>query len=59
MNKGEVVKDSENNIYLKITGKPIDKDNPVYFKIECYNTEPIGKIVKLSKGNLLINLKGE
>jgi hypothetical protein len=55
MNKSEIVRDEENNIYLKLTGKPLEI--PAYFRIEDFTTKPKGKIINLSLGLLFINLK--
>lgn len=37
-NKGVIIKDSDGDIYLCIDGKPLDE--PAYFKIELFATEP-------------------
>jgi hypothetical protein len=56
MNKAIIVRDNNGNVYLKISGEPLDR--PVYFKIEEFTTDPEGKIINLSK-EFEINLKEE
>lgn len=57
MNKCLIVKDKDNNLYLKITEKPLD--HSVYFKIEPYNTTlKIEDFIILSTP-FLVDLKGE
>ena len=38
MNKATIIRDSEGEVYLCIDGKPLDE--PAYFKIETFATEP-------------------
>jgi hypothetical protein len=52
-NVARIVRDKNNDVYLKVTGKPLD--NPVYFRIEEFTTEPEGKLIELSKA-FIINL---
>lgn len=56
MNTARIVRDNENNVYLEVKGEPLG--GAIYFKIEEFTTELIGKIINLSD-NFLINLKGE
>jgi hypothetical protein len=56
INKAIIVRDNNGNVYLKVSGKPLD--NSVCFKIEEFVTEPEGKIINLSK-EFEINLKEE
>lgn len=56
MNEARLVKDSKDNIFLKVSGKPLHES--VYFKIELFASEPQGKIKDLTKREMLVNLKG-
>jgi hypothetical protein len=56
MNAGVIVRDKNGNVYLKITGKPIE--DAVYFLINCFNVKPESKTIKLSK-EFLINLNAK
>jgi hypothetical protein len=56
MNKAKIVKDNDNEVYLVISGKPLDGE--IYFHIDEFTTEVVGKIVKLSK-EFDINLREE
>ena len=50
MNKAKLMKDSLGNIYLQVTGKPLDK--PVYFRVELFATELSDEFIKLRLLNL-------
>jgi len=54
-NAARIVRDN-NYVYLKVTGKPLDR--AIYFKIEEFVTKPEGKIIELSKA-FLINLNAQ
>ena len=56
MNSARLVKDSNNNIYLEVFGKPLDE--AVYFKIELFASAPIGKIKSLTNKMMTIDLSG-
>ena len=45
-NIAKIIRDENNDVYLKVSGKPLD--NPVYFRIEEFNTNPEGKLGELS-----------
>ena len=47
MNKARIVRDKDNEVYLVISGKPINKE--IYFHIDEFVTEIVGKSIKLSK----------
>lgn len=47
MNKAIIIRDNNGNVYLKVSGKPLDR--PICFQIEEFVTEPEGKMTKLSK----------
>ena len=53
-NAARIVRDKDNQVFLKVAGKPLDR--PVYFQIEEFITEPKGKIIELSKA-FIIDLK--
>ena len=56
MNKGQVVRKGF-NLYLKVTGKPLDK--PAYFEIQPYAIEDkIKEAIQLSE-EFNINLSGQ
>lgn len=57
MNRARLVKDSKNNIYLKVSGKPLHES--VYFKIDLFATVPNKKIKDLTKQEMVVNLRGE
>ncbi len=38
MNKATIIRDGDGEVYLCIDGKPLDE--PAYFKIQAYATEP-------------------
>jgi hypothetical protein len=38
MNKATIIRDSDGEVYLCVDGKPLDE--PAYFKIQAYATEP-------------------
>ena len=38
MNKATIIRDSDGDVYLCIDGYPLD--NPCYFKIQAFATEP-------------------
>ena len=46
MNKATIIRDSDGEVYLCIDGKPLDE--PAYFKIQAYATEPNNDRVLLS-----------
>lgn len=56
MNLGRIIKDSNNEVYLQVEGKPLDR--PTYFKIELYASEPKGKMEELSENIILLDLGG-
>ena len=56
MNKAQIVRDDNGKVYLKVTGKPLDK--AIYFCVEEFATRPqTGEITKLSQ-EFDINLTG-
>lgn len=53
-NKARIIRDNNNEVYLTVQ---IDEQDIVFFRIEPFNTEPIGKKIGLSD-SFLINLRG-
>lgn len=56
MNSARLIKDSNNDIYLEVNGRPLD--NNIYFKVELFASEPKGKIIDLTKQTMLVDLSG-
>jgi hypothetical protein len=57
MTKSRLVKDNNNDIYLEVFDKSLDK--PTYFKVELFATEPEGKIINLTKQEMIVDLSGK
>jgi len=56
MNTGQIIKDDDNNVYLKVDGEPLKSS--VYFEILTFTSEITGEIIKLST-KFDINLSGK
>ena len=57
MNKAQIVRDDNLDVYLKVTGKPLTE--PAYFKIQSFTVkDKIEKEINLSKV-FNINLSGK
>jgi hypothetical protein len=56
MNTGQIIRDDNNNVYLKVEGEPLESS--VYFEILTYTSDIKGKITELST-KFNINLTGK